>query len=265
MNHLLNKIRLEDCFIFLPKIPDNSIDLAIIDPPYNMNKGEWDKFYGQDSFFEFTQKWITMLIPKIKDNGSVYIFNSPFNAAFIMNILVNSDMIFKNWITWHKQDGFGAAKRRFSCQQETILFFTKSEDYYFNYNEIRQPYKSTNRIEYAKKKGILKNGKRWFPNPDGSLCGDVWSFSSHRHNNKINGKVTKQVHPTPKPEALIERMIIASSKKDDMVLDLFSGSGTTAAMCIKNNRNFMGCESLKSFHGYIKQRIKDAYTQYQNI
>lgn len=265
MSRLLNKIRLEDCFVFIPKLEDNSIDLAIVDPPYNMNKGEWDKFCNEDDFLEFTDKWIKMLIPKIKDTGSLYVFNNPFNAALILNILTNADMIFKNWITWHKQDGIAAAKTRYNSQQETILFFTKSESsYYFNSDSIRQPYKSTNRIEYAKEKGILKNGKRWFPNPSGALCGDVWSFSSHRHNNKINGKVTKQNHPTPKPEALIERMIVASSREQDLVLDLFSGSGTTAAMCIKNKRDFVGCESLKVFHGFIKQRIKDAYSKYQN-
>ncbi len=263
MKHLLNKIMLEDCFEFIPKLTDSSIDLAIIDPPYNMNKGKWDEFQDDENFFKFTEKWIEMLIPKMNDDGSLYVFNNPFNAAFILRMLLNSGMIFKNWITWHKQDGIAAAKSKYTCHQETILFFTKSESYYFNHDAVRQPYKSKSRIEYAKEKGILKNGKRWFPNPNGSLCGDVWSFSSHRHNNKVNGKTTKQNHPTPKPEALIERMIIASSQENDLVLDLFSGSGTTAAMCVKSKRNFVGCESLKIFHEFIIQRINDANSKYK--
>ena len=262
MKRLVNNINLEDCFSFIPKILDNSVDLAIIDPPYNMKKGNWDNFPDESSFLEFTQKWIELIIPKITKTGSIYIFNSPYNCAFILNILIEQDAIFQNWITWNKQDGIGAARKKYSCRQETILFFTKSKGYYFNSDVIREPYKSEGRIKHAQNKGILKNGKRWFPNEKGALCGDVWNFSSYRHNNKINGKVVKPSHPTPKPEALIERIILASSTPDSLVLDLFSGSGTTAAMCIKHKRNFIGCESASIFHSHITQRIKNAHSKY---
>ena len=89
------------------------------------------------------------------------------------------------------------------------------------------------------------------------MCADVWDFSSYRHNNKVNGRIQKFLHPTPKPEALIERMLFASSRTGDLVLDLFSGSGTTAAMCLKHSRNFVGCEKIPQSHKYITKRLSE--------
>lgn len=109
-----------------------------------------------------------------------------------------------------------------------------SKSYYFDPESIRVPYESTSRIEHAKKNGILKNGK---------LCPDVWEITSQRHKQKINGKTQKLHHPTIKPKEMIERMIKASSKKGDLVLDLFSGSGMTSLCARELGRNFIGCEA----------------------
>ena len=166
----INDIYNLDCFDFLKQIDDNSVDLAVIDPPYNMHKAEWDTFRSQNKFLEFTYKWIDALLPKLEQNGSLYIFNTPYNSAFILQYLVSKGMFFQNWITWDKRDGLGASKRKFSNGQETVLFFTKSNKHIFNYNDVRVPYESTDRIAHAAEKGILKNGKRWFPNPEGRFC-----------------------------------------------------------------------------------------------
>ena len=137
-----------------------------------------------------------------------------------------------------------ANKRRYNGNQESILFYTmNTKNYYFDYESIRVPYDSAKRIEHASKKGILKNGKRWFPNPNGKLCPDVWEFASVRHTNKVAGKVVKQNHPTPKPREMIERMIKASSKQGDLVLDLFSGTGITSLVASELGRKFIGCEA----------------------
>lgn len=234
-----NKIYQMDCFELLAKLDDDSVDLAVIDPPYNMRKADWDTFQSEQDFFDFTFGWIDALIPKIKENGSLYIFNTPYNAAFILQYLVSKKLRFQNWITWDKRDGMGGARRRFSNGQETILFFTKGKNHTFNYDDVRVPYESTARIEHAKKKGILKNGKRWFPNPKGRLCSEVWHISSARHKNKVNGKVQKMGHATPKPLELIERIIKASSNKGELVLDFFVGTGTTAVAAKKLGRNFI--------------------------
>lgn len=252
----INKIYNLECITFLSKINDASIDLAVIDPPYNMHKSDWDTFRSHEDFLDFTGQWIDALLPKLKINASLYIFNTPFNSAYILQYLVSKGLFFKNWITWDKRDGMGGAKTRFSNGQETILFFTKSKKYTFNHNAVRIPYESTERINHAKTKGILKNGKRWFPNPDGKLCGEVWHIVSERHKNKVNGKVQKQEHMTPKPLELIERIIKASSNENDLVLDCFVGSGTTAVASVRLKRNFICSDKDVYYAKLARKNIK---------
>ena len=195
---------------------------------------------------------------KVKENGSIYIFNTPRNSAYILSYLERkSELVFQNWICWNKRDGLSSSKRKYVNGQETILFFTKGMHHVFNYDDIRVSYDSKDRIEHAKKNGIIKNGKRWFPNEKGKLCREVWDFSSERHKNKIEGKVMKQEHLTPKPLDMIERIIKASSKENDLVLDCFMGSGTTAIACKKLNRNFIGCENDKKYHKLCLRKLKE--------
>ena len=229
-----------DVLEFLKEVPDKSVDLILTDPPYNMSKEYWDKFDSLDHFLKFTYDWIDASIPKLKDNGSLYIFNNPFNAAFILTYLHSKKLHYKNTIIWNRKDGISSSKKRFNQHQEQILFFSVNKtDYTFNFDDVREPYESTDRIEAAKTKGILKNGKRWFPNENGRLCSDVWHFTSERHKNKINGKVVKMEHVTPKPKDMIERIIKASSNEGDVVMDPFVGMGTTAIVAKKLNRNFL--------------------------
>ncbi len=252
INHIYNL----DVFDFLcNKVADNSIDLAIIDPPYNMKKADWDSFKNQDYFLDWTFNWIELLLPKLKQDSSLYIFNTPLNSAYILQFLTEKRMEFKNWIVWNKQDGISAPKSKFVNNSETILFFTKGKPT-FNFDDIREPYKSTDRMKHAAKKGIIKNGKRWYPNPNGRLCSEIWDFSSHRHKNKINGKVQKMPHLTPKPLDMIERMVKASSKKGDLVLDCFMGSGTTAIASKNLARNFIGCEKNKPYYKICIEKLK---------
>jgi len=252
-----NKIYQQDVFEFLAEVEDESIDLAIVDPPYNQNVDTWDTFKSEQEFFDFTFRWVDLVIKKLKETGSLYIFNNAYNSALIFAHLLEKGMKYKNWIVWYKKDGFAPSKSKFVNNQEVILFFTKSEKYTFNSEDIRTPYLSTERIKAAEEKGIIKNGKRWFPNPRGRLCSDVWEFSSVRHTKKINGKIVKTLHPTPKPEALVERIILASSNEGELVLDLFSGSGTTAYMAKRLNRHFIGCENNRDYFEYILKRLSE--------
>ena len=170
-----------------------------------------------------------------------------------MNYLIAKGLKYRNWITWYKKDGLSVAKKQFCNNQETILFFTKSKEYSFNFDEVRIPYTSPERVNSPK--GILKNGKRWFPHPSGKLCPDVWEISSDRHVNKVNGKIIKNIHPSPKPEAMIERMIKASSNEGDLILDLFSGTGTTSVVAKRLKRNFIGCEINQEYFNYAINRL----------
>jgi len=252
----INSIYNLDCIDFLRKVDNNSVQLAVVDPPYNMHKADWDTFKSEKDFLNFTYKWLDELIPKITDNGSLYVFNTPYNSAFILQYLVSKGMFFQNWLTWDKRDGLGSSKRKYSNGQETILFFTKSNKHIFNFDDIRVPYESSERIEHAKEKGILKNGKRWFPNPKGRYCGEVWHITSERHKQKVNGKTQKMEHITPKPHELVERIIKASSKEGDLVLDCFVGSGTTAIVAQKLKRNFICSDKDKKYVEITLKQLK---------
>ncbi|MCP4337069.1 MAG: site-specific DNA-methyltransferase [Mycoplasma sp.] len=237
------------------KNTDNKYDLIIADPPYNQGIDSWDKFDEKD-YWLFMQDWIKESSKLLNKGGSIWIFNNPLNSAKTIPLLEKNNLTFQNWITWYKKDGFGAPKTKFRTMQETILFFTngqKPSD--FNFDIVRVPYKSKERMEAAKTKGIVKNGKRWFPNENGALRSDVWEFSSHRHNTKINGKLIKQLHSTPKPEALIKTIIKTHFKKDMHVLDLFSGSGTTSVVCRNMNINSDGVELNKDYYEVIKEKL----------
>lgn len=253
----INKIIAKDVFKALLEIQDESIDLIIADPPYNLSVANWDTFESEEKFFEFSKKWIEQSIKKLKLGGSFYFFNNARNSAKLLEFFEDCGLIFKNWIVWYKKDGFSSNKKKFNNAQETILFFTKGNKYTFNTDDIRVPYESKDRIYAAKKTGITKNGKKWFPNEKGKLCTDVWEIVSERHKNKINGKLTKQIHPTIKPEELIERIIKASSNKQDIVLDLFSGTGTTSFVCLKNDRKFIAIENDKNYVKIINERLKN--------
>ena len=266
----LNKIILKDCFDFIASINDNSIDLAVVDPPYFLKKGDWDTFHNEETFFDFTFRWIDALIPKLNNGASIYIFNTPYNSAFILNHLVQRRMTFQNWLSWDKRDGFCYTKKRFIPNQETILFFSKGKPRIFNADDVRIEYDSSERIAHARKKGIpKKNGSRWFPNEKGKLCGDVWHITSERHKNKMNGKTVKMGHATPKPLEMIERIIKASSRERDIVFDCFVGSGTTAIAAKRLNRNFLCADNCKEFVELANKRLslvrKDATTREANM
>src|SRR5574344_1916974 len=109
----LNNVYKLDVFDFLNKIENNSIDLAIVDPPYNMNKGDFDTFKTEKDYFDFTFKWIDKLLKKMKKNGTIYLFNNPYNSAIILNHLNKKGIHLKNWITWYKKDDFSATKKRY--------------------------------------------------------------------------------------------------------------------------------------------------------
>ena len=253
---LLNKIAVSDCLAYLKKVDDGFVDLAVIDPPYNLKKGSWDTFKSQAEFLSFTTKWVDALIPKLKDSASLYIFNTPLNAAYILQHLIKRGLYFQNWITWDKRDGFSYAKKSFCQNQETIIFCTKNDKHTFNYDAVRLPYESKDRIRLAAVKGIIKNGKRWYPNPGASFVVMYGMLPANVIKNKVGGRVQSQPHATMKPLEIIERIIRASSNENGVVLDCFVGSGTTAVASYNLKRNFLCCDYDRDFVALARNRLK---------
>lgn len=254
---MANNILNIDIIDFLKSKDIQEADLIVADPPYHMNVDEWDEFESSEKYFQFMESWLKLAYEKLSKNGTLYLFNNAFNNAILLPKLLDMGFIYKSWITWYKKDGFSGGKRKYVNNQETILMLTKTKTKYtFNADAIRVPYKSTDRMRHAQKKGILKNGKRWFPNPNGGLCSDVWEITSERHKNKVNGKTTKMGHATPKPMEMIDRIILASSNPGDLVYDLFSGTGTTSLSAKKLGRKSIGCELNEEYCKKIKEKLE---------
>lgn len=253
MSDFINKIYNEDCIKGTKKIPDNSVDLILTDPPYCLGKD-----YGNDSdmkesaeYLEWTYKWLDLVIPKLKESGTLYIFLSWQYTPEIFSYLKRK-MRMTNEIIWDRRvPSMGGSTRRFTSVHDNIGMFAKNKDYYFNIDEVRIPYDAE--TKKARSRSIFV-GAKWLEvgyNPK-----DIWSHSRlHRQDPE------REAHPTQKPLAIIDRMVKASCPVDGLVFDPFMGSGTTAISCIRNERKYTGFEINKEYYNMIQERIKKELSQ----
>lgn len=243
----INKIFNDDVLNGIDKIPDETIDLVVTDPPYCLGKD-----YGNDSdklepeeYLLWSEKWINAVIPKLKKNGSFYIFLTWRYSPEIFSFL-KKKMVMMNEIIWdRKVPSMGGSTRSFSSVHDTIGFFVKSKGYYFNIDDIRIPYD-----EETKKKRTrsIFIGKKWLEmgyNPK-----DVWSVSRLH---KLDSE--RQNHPTQKPLEIIERIIKASCPAGGVVFDPFMGSGTTALAAYHLKRKYVGFEINTEYCKMIEKRL----------
>ncbi|MDO6825908.1 site-specific DNA-methyltransferase [Mesomycoplasma ovipneumoniae] len=230
----------------LKKIESKSINLIVTDPPYNLNKD-----YGNnkdnlefEEYLEFSRQWLTEAKRILKDDGTIYIFMGMRYISYIYIILEKElNMHFNSWITWFYTQGIGKTKG-FSPRHDDILMFTKHKSKFtFNLDDIRVPQKFYRSIN----------------NMRGSNPGNVWQFSHMHYCNKNRKK-----HPTQKPEALYERMILASSNENDIVLDPFVGSGTMLRVCQQTNRRGIGIEINEEYVRMCKERLKEDFTGFDS-
>lgn len=247
----MNKnIRLEaicgDSLKELKKLPSESIDLIVTDPPYNLSKD-----YGNnkdnlefEQYLDWSREWLGECKRVLKDDGTIYVFMGVRFISYIYTIMEKElDLNFNSWITWYYTQGIGKTKG-FSPRHDDILMFTKTEKFNFYLDEIRVPqkfYRSVNNMRGA--------------NP-----GNVWEFS-HVHYCQKNRKP----HPTQKPEGLYERMILASSKEGDTVLDPFLGSGTALRVCQQTGRNCIGIDINPDFIENAKERLTEKFDGFDSI
>ena len=219
----MNKIINDNCYNVLCEIEDKSIDLILTDPPYNISSCKWDVEIDIDLLFSHFKRII-------KDNGTIVVFgNDPFSAFLIVK---NID-IYKYSCVWVKPNSTSPhlAKKQPMKRYEDIIVFYKHKNKYNPIMREGKPYKwnskrskgDASRIKYKKDNPIINTGKRYPTN--------VFEFPQERG-----------LHPTQKPVSLFEYIIKLYTDENDVVLDPFSGSGTTAVACKNINRNFICVE-----------------------
>jgi DNA modification methylase len=240
------KIIIGDALVELDKIKSNSVDLIVADPPYNLGKdyGNNHDIQGFDEYLAFSKNWLQQSRRILKQSGTLYVFMGFRFISYLYDILDRElQMFFNNWIVWHYTQGMGKTKG-FSPRHDDILMFTKSKKFKFNLDNVRIPQK------YYRDRNNMR----------GANPGDVWGFS-HVHYCNDN----RQNHPTQKPEGLIERMILASSDKGDLVVDPFSGSGTTIRVCQQLNRRVIGIEINPDYVAMTKDRLEAPFTGFDSV
>lgn len=247
-----------DVIEVLNALPQECIDLIFADPPYNLsnggftchagkrvsvNKGKWDKSKGIEGDFNFHYKWIEACRRVLKPNGSLWISGTYHSIYTCGYILQKQGWHFINDICWFKPNASpNLACRMFTASHETLIWVRKkkSAKHFFNYELVKS-------LEW--KEDFLKKPNRQMRS--------VWAISTPKNGEKRYGK-----HPTQKPEALLERIVLACSKEKDIILDPFCGSATTGVAALKNNRKFVGIDSEKDYLDKIAiPRIKDVLNQ----
>lgn len=232
-----------DAIEVLNSLPAESIDLIFADPPYNLsndgftchagrrvsvNKGSWDKSKGIEEDYQFYYKWIEACRRVLKPNGSLWIsgtYHSIYACGFALQ---KQGWHLINDISWFKPNASpNLACRMFTASHETLLWARKDKKakHYFNYKLVK--------------------GRNWgddFLKKPNKQMRSVWAIGTPKNGEKRYGK-----HPTQKPEALLERIILATSKENDIILDPFCGSATTGVVALRNNRQFVGIDLEKKY------------------
>ncbi|MCX8026929.1 MAG: DNA methyltransferase [Thermodesulfovibrionales bacterium] len=237
----VNKVYLGDCIKIMKEFPSNSIDLIFADPPFNIGI-KYDKYkdnLSYDEYYNWSEKWIAETYRILKKDGSIYVAIGDEFAAEINIVLKRTGFYFRNWIVWYYTFGQNQRKK-FNRAHTHILYFTKDKDKIkFNTDAIRIP--SARLLVY--------NDRR--ANPKGKVPDDVWEFS------RVCGTFKERLgqHPCQMPEALLERIIKASSDIGDIVLDPFGGTGTTAAVAKRLERKFITIEISENYYEAILKRL----------
>ncbi len=251
---VLNKVIFQDALQALDCIPDDSVDLMIVDPPYNLTKIFGSKTFREmdmEEYKKWFERWIKKTIRVLKDNASVYIC-SDWKTSIIIPEIAGKYFVLQNRISWEREKGRGAKNNWKNCVED-IWFFTKSEDYFFDIEavKIQRPVLAPYRDHKGQPKDWKEEDKTRFTHPSNFWTDISIPFWSMKENTP---------HPTQKPEKLIAKLILASSKEGDVVLDPFLGSGTTAVVAKKLKRNFIGIEREKEYVAFSLHRLKMAET-----
>lgn len=243
-----------DTLDLLRTLPDNVVQLVVTSPPYNLGK-PYESRLDMADYVSQQKSVIQECFRVLKPTGSIcwqvgnYVKNGEIIPLDIILYPIFAELgaHLRNRIVWHFGHGLHASKR-FSGRYEVILWFTKSDDYVFNLDEVRIPQKYPEKKHFkGPKKGELSG------NPLGKNPTDIWEIPNVKANH-----VEKTIHPCQFPVELIERLILSLTNENDWVLDPFMGVGSTAIASLIHQRHAMGAEIIKEYTEIAKQRVNMA-------
>ena len=241
----------QDCLDLLKKLPDESVQLILIDPPYNLDLAVWDTY---DNYIEWAAKWIDESYRVLSKNGSMVVFGGTqfqnVRSGDLIEIMYycrhHTKWRLVNTIIWYYKNGM-SAHRYFANRHEEIIWLTKTDKYYFDLDSVRVPYSPEELKEALKDKRLIPENVMKGKNPT-----NVWMMG------RLNGNSLERVgHPTQKPLEVIRRLVKSLSYPDSIVLDFFSGSGTTGRVCIEENRNCIMCDSDIQSQVYFQKHLEN--------
>lgn len=241
-----------DCLDLLQQIPSESIQLVVTSPPYNIGK-EYEKRLHLDQYIQQQSQIIEECVRTLSSTGSIcwqvgnYVDRGAIIPldALLYPIFSKLGLKMRNRIIWHFEHGLHC-RRRFSGRYETIIWFTKSNNYTFNLDPVRVPQKYP-----AKKYYKGPKAGQYSCNPLGKNPGDLWIVPNVKSNH-----VEKTEHPCQFPVELIERLVLSLTNKDDRVLDPFLGAGTSIIAAIRHERQAAGAEIVPKYVQLARQRIQ---------
>lgn len=243
-------ISITDCCDFLKKLPDESIQLICIDPPYNLELAGWDIY---DNYIEWASQWLDEAYRVLSKNGNLVIFGgiqfrdvkSGDLIDIIHHIRHNTKFKFINTVIWYYKNGM-SAHRYFANRHEEAIWLAKSNDYYFDLDSVRVPYSEEDLKLALKDKRLNPENTKKGKNPT-----NVWQIG------RLNGNSRERVgHPTQKPVEIITRFVKCLSYPGANVLDFFAGSGTVGRVCIAERRHCLMCDSDKSTIEYFNKHLE---------
>ena len=243
---------IQDAVQFLKTLPDSSVQLILIDPPYNLELESWDIY---PDYLEWAKQWIDEIYRIMTDNGNCVICGGfqfqDLKKGDLLEILHyvrhNTKLRFINLIIWYYKNGM-SAHRYFANRHEEAIWLSKTKKYFFDLDAVRVPY------DEISKKAALRD-KRLIPeNIDkGKNPTNVWEIG------RLNGNSSERVgHPTQKPVEIIRRFVKALSYEGSLVLDFFAGSGTTGRVCIEENRHSIMVDSDSSTKMFFYKHLQKA-------
>ncbi len=242
-----------NCLDLLKQIPDGSLQLIVTSPPYNIGK-EYERKLKLGLYLEQQVMVIKECVRALSGQGSIcwQVGNYVEDGAIIpldtvlFPVFNELGLKMRNRIIWHFEHGLHC-KKRFSGRYETILWFSKTDDYVFNLDPVRVPQKYPGKKHFKGPKAGQYSG-----NPLGKNPGDLWVIPNVKSNH-----VEKTIHPCQFPVELIERLVLSLTNKDDWVFDPFLGVGTTIIAAIRHERRGAGAEIIPDYVTIAYDRIRE--------